>query len=186
MGAALVVECLGLLQWCKSQKFGPLGVSGISMGGHMASLASTFSPYPLAVVPVMSSTSSSLVFVDGLLGDVVDWKSLQALLPEFLPIVREYYPQLDERIAARDLMRFLFQKHANLRDYPNPIQHSAKVTVVAQHDAYVDGVADGVHKIWPSTKVYSIKGGHISAYLLQQRQFTRAICDAYEQMAKFR
>ncbi|XP_049817642.1 protein ABHD18 isoform X2 [Aethina tumida] len=34
MGGCLILECLVLLNWCESLGFGPLGVTGISMGGH--------------------------------------------------------------------------------------------------------------------------------------------------------
>ncbi|XP_018578413.1 protein ABHD18 isoform X2 [Anoplophora glabripennis] len=34
MGGCLVLECLVLLNWCEILGFGPLGVTGISMGGH--------------------------------------------------------------------------------------------------------------------------------------------------------
>ena len=77
MGAALVLESLVLFKWCESKGYGPLGISGISMGGHMASLASGFYDKPVSVIPCMSSVSSSLVFVDGLLNSVVDWKGLE-------------------------------------------------------------------------------------------------------------
>ncbi|VEN50456.1 unnamed protein product [Callosobruchus maculatus] len=34
MGGCLILECLVLLNWCEQIGFGPLGVTGISMGGH--------------------------------------------------------------------------------------------------------------------------------------------------------
>lgn len=35
MGGCLMLECLVLLHWCEKQGLGPLGVSGLSMGGHV-------------------------------------------------------------------------------------------------------------------------------------------------------
>lgn len=35
MGSCLILECLILLQWCEKMGLGPLGVSGLSMGGHV-------------------------------------------------------------------------------------------------------------------------------------------------------
>uniref|UniRef100_A0A1Y1KBS9 Uncharacterized protein n=1 Tax=Photinus pyralis TaxID=7054 RepID=A0A1Y1KBS9_PHOPY len=35
MGGCLMLECLVLLRWCESLGFGPLGISGLSMGGHI-------------------------------------------------------------------------------------------------------------------------------------------------------
>lgn len=62
MGAALIVESLVLLHWGERQGYGPLGITGISMGGHMASLACTAWPKPLAIVPCLSWTTASCVF----------------------------------------------------------------------------------------------------------------------------
>lgn len=36
MGGCLILECLVLLHWCEQQGYGPLGVSGLSMGGHVS------------------------------------------------------------------------------------------------------------------------------------------------------
>lgn len=36
MGGCLILECLVLLRWCEKLGFGPLGVSGLSMGGHVS------------------------------------------------------------------------------------------------------------------------------------------------------
>lgn len=35
MGGCLVLECQVLFHWCERNGFGPLGVTGISMGGHV-------------------------------------------------------------------------------------------------------------------------------------------------------
>ena len=67
MGAGLVLESLVLLHWCDQQGFGPLGITGISMGGHMASLASTAWPKPLAIVPCLSWSTASCVFTQVLI-----------------------------------------------------------------------------------------------------------------------
>jgi len=38
MGGALVLESLVLFHWCERQGYGPLGITGISMGGHVSNL----------------------------------------------------------------------------------------------------------------------------------------------------
>lgn len=63
MGGALIAECNFLLKWAKQQGYWPLGLAGVSMGGHMASLACTNSPEPVALVPCLSWTTASTVFV---------------------------------------------------------------------------------------------------------------------------
>ena len=36
MGGGLVMESMALFHWCKRQGYGPLGITGISMGGHVS------------------------------------------------------------------------------------------------------------------------------------------------------
>lgn len=36
MGGCLILECIALFNWLKRNGFGPLGVTGISMGGHVS------------------------------------------------------------------------------------------------------------------------------------------------------
>lgn len=37
MGGCLVLESLVLLNWCERNGYGPLGITGLSMGGHVSS-----------------------------------------------------------------------------------------------------------------------------------------------------
>lgn len=36
MGGCLILECIALLHWCERLGYGPLGVTGLSMGGHVS------------------------------------------------------------------------------------------------------------------------------------------------------
>lgn len=76
MGLCLVLESSVLLHWLKKNGYGPLGLTGISMGGHMASLAATAWPEKLALVPCMSWTSASVVWTEGCLSEAIPWKTL--------------------------------------------------------------------------------------------------------------
>ena len=62
MGGCLILENLVLLQWCEKNGLGPLGVTGLSMGGHNASLAATNWPKPLVLVPCLSWSTAAPVF----------------------------------------------------------------------------------------------------------------------------
>ncbi|XP_057661892.1 protein ABHD18 isoform X1 [Diorhabda carinulata] len=77
MGGCLILECLVLLNWCERLGFGPLGVTGISMGGHMASLAASNWPKPLVLVPCLSWSTASSVFTEGVMSESIDWEMLQ-------------------------------------------------------------------------------------------------------------
>lgn len=77
MGGCLAMESLALFHWCERQGFGPLGVTGISMGGHMASIAASVWPKPIALIPCLSWTTASCVFTQGVMSDGIPWHLLQ-------------------------------------------------------------------------------------------------------------
>ncbi|XP_077983740.1 protein ABHD18-like [Glandiceps talaboti] len=77
MGGALILESAALLHWCERQGFGPLGLTGISMGGHMATLAASCWHKPIALVPCLSWSSATPVFTEGVLSHSIPWKLLQ-------------------------------------------------------------------------------------------------------------
>ncbi|CAL8090790.1 unnamed protein product [Calicophoron daubneyi] len=76
MGGALITESYSLLRWCEENGYGPLALHGISMGGYMASLCATVWPKPISLIPCLSWSTASLVFVDGILSQAVDWPTL--------------------------------------------------------------------------------------------------------------
>ncbi|XP_031463317.1 protein ABHD18 isoform X2 [Phasianus colchicus] len=83
MGGALVLESAALLHWLEREGYGPLGMTGISMGGHMASLAVTNWPKPLPLIPCLSWSTASAVFTTGVLSKAVNWRELE----------KQYYTQ---------------------------------------------------------------------------------------------
>nr|XP_056711404.1 protein ABHD18 isoform X1 [Euleptes europaea] len=83
MGGALVLESAALLHWLEREGYGPLGMTGISMGGHMASLAVSNWPKPLPLVPCLSWSTASGVFTTGVLSKAVNWRELE----------KQYYSQ---------------------------------------------------------------------------------------------
>ncbi|XP_037900651.1 protein ABHD18 [Glossina fuscipes] len=77
MGGCLIMECLVLLHWCERNGFGPLGVTGLSMGGHMASLAATNWPKPIVLVPCLSWSTAATVFTTGVMSQSINWDMLE-------------------------------------------------------------------------------------------------------------
>ncbi|XP_025407461.1 protein ABHD18 [Sipha flava] len=77
MGGCLILESLVLFHWCERQGFGPIGVTGLSMGGHMASLAAASWPKPIVLVPCLSGTTASGVFTEGAISCAIDWDLLE-------------------------------------------------------------------------------------------------------------
>jgi Alpha/beta hydrolase domain containing 18 len=77
MGGCLVLESLVLFHWCERNGLGPLGITGLSMGGHMASLAATNWPKPLVLVPCLSWSTASSVFTQGVMSQSINWDVLE-------------------------------------------------------------------------------------------------------------
>ncbi|KAL5960499.1 Protein ABHD18 [Taenia solium] len=76
MGGALILECHTILRWCQNQGYGPFALHGISMGGYMATICATTVPFPVSLIPCLSWTSASVVFVEGVISRSVDWRTL--------------------------------------------------------------------------------------------------------------
>ncbi|XP_029917634.1 protein ABHD18 isoform X2 [Myripristis murdjan] len=77
MGGALILESMVLLHWLEREGFWPLGMTGISMGGYMASLAVTNWPKPIPLIPCLSWSTASSVFTTGVLSKAVNWRELE-------------------------------------------------------------------------------------------------------------
>ncbi|XP_059470116.1 protein ABHD18 isoform X2 [Neocloeon triangulifer] len=78
MGGCLMLEALVLLHWCERNGLGPLGLTGMSMGGHMASISATNWPKPVVLVPCLSWSTASTVFTKGVMSAAIDWSMLEA------------------------------------------------------------------------------------------------------------
>uniref|UniRef100_A0A3P8TJK5 Abhydrolase domain containing 18 n=1 Tax=Amphiprion percula TaxID=161767 RepID=A0A3P8TJK5_AMPPE len=77
MGGALILESTVLLRWLERDGYWPLGMTGISMGGYMASLAVTNWPKPIPLIPCLSWSTASSVFTTGVLSKAVNWTELE-------------------------------------------------------------------------------------------------------------
>nr|XP_040030586.1 protein ABHD18 [Gasterosteus aculeatus aculeatus] len=77
MGGALILESTVLLRWLEREGYWPLGMTGISMGGYMASLAVTNWPKPIPLIPCLSWSTASSVFTTGVLSKAVNWTELE-------------------------------------------------------------------------------------------------------------
>lgn len=77
MGGALILESTVLLRWLEKGGYWPLGMTGISMGGYMASLAVTNWPKPIPLIPCLSWSTASSVFTTGVLSKAVNWTELE-------------------------------------------------------------------------------------------------------------
>ena len=83
MGGCLILECIALFNWCLRMGFGPIGVTGISMGGHNAALAGTSWNKPCSIIPCLSWTTASKSFTEGVMRESVSWDVLESEFSSF-------------------------------------------------------------------------------------------------------
>uniref|UniRef100_A0A914HH49 Protein ABHD18 n=1 Tax=Globodera rostochiensis TaxID=31243 RepID=A0A914HH49_GLORO len=202
MGGCLMLESCFLLLWASQQGFHPLGLTGVSMGGHMASLAATnircATGEPIALVPCLSWTSAAPVFTQGLLARAVRWDVLSAELASNVALRRvldecgwaamladdgHVSAQLFPGSPAHRLMWILMEEFTNLGHYPAPpVRDGTLRFVVAEQDEYVP---HNEHVLRPealwqrSAQVHVVPGvGHVWAYLKHHPLFRQSIVNS--------
>ena len=165
MGAATVQEGIALLGWLKEQGFERLGVTGISMGGHMAANVAALWPEALAVAPCIAPHSAQVVFTEGLLMKYCDWRVLDGASTGRENAVRR----------MRDLLTI-----TDLRRYAPPRNTRAAVLVSARRDAYIPQWSPAaLHEHWPGSTHRWLDAGHVTAFLFKRAAFQSAVADAF-------
>uniref|UniRef100_A0A1B6F594 Uncharacterized protein n=1 Tax=Cuerna arida TaxID=1464854 RepID=A0A1B6F594_9HEMI len=136
MGGCLIMESLVLFHWCERLGLGPLGVTGMSMGGHMASLAATNWPKPIALVPCLSWSTASGVFTEGVISGAINWEMLKhqfqsdeiykATLQKMVSIIED-----DAFKAGQQFAKTFEQSIAKMKESPQELQ-SSKSTLISE------------------------------------------------------
>ncbi|KJH51817.1 hypothetical protein DICVIV_02008 [Dictyocaulus viviparus] len=205
MGAALVSECNYLISWAISEGYGPIALSGVSMGGFMASLAATNVCVPVGVIPCMSWTTAAPTFTEdfealflGALRNAINYDQLQRQIEdqEYLKKLSSisdvnWVDEMHERNSANGLgsaynmMCILMDEFTCLANYPIPIDTSLCTAIVAEHDAYVlrsHGAVD-FEEVWPGMRVVEMRRmGHVTAYLYGHHLFREIVTQTLRRM----
>ena len=64
-----------------------------------------------------------------------------------------------------------------------PRRPDAAVMVAATDDAYVSVESvQAVHRYWAGSELRMVRGGHVSAFLMQQAHFRRAVLDSLNRL----
>lgn len=99
LGFGTIEEARGLLAGLREAGIARVGVTGYSMGGHMAALTAGSLPWPVRVAALAPSCSPASVFVDGLLSVGTRFASLG----EDAPSGRLRLRRLLDRFAVTEL-----------------------------------------------------------------------------------
>ena len=110
MGCSLMLEGQFIFSWLEYQGYGPLGISGVSLGGHNASLTAAVWQKPIAVIPCLSWSSAAHTFSESILKSQCTWDVLQAQLQtdklqDIHHAINKSQAEIEVLLAERSLMK---------------------------------------------------------------------------------
>lgn len=163
MGIAAVAEGAGLLAGVRERGNEP-GVSGYSMGGNVAALISSITPFPVATAPLAASHSPAPVFLDGVLREGIAWGALGGK-PE-----------------ARDRLRRVLGSVSVLRASPPP--HAAHAIIVGgRSDGYIPAAATtDLANHWQGSDLRWFRGGHATVVWYRKAQLARIVAESFDRV----
>ena len=125
MGSALILEGGVILNWLQEQGY-KLGISGISLGGHNASLTSAVWNKPIATVPCLSWSTAAHTFSEGIISNSCMWSVLRdQLSPSRLEEIQDII-----RITDDEIQVMLEERYGVVPDNPAenaPSSHISKL-----------------------------------------------------------
>lgn len=151
MGAALLFETVTLMLWCQRNGYGPLGITGISMGGHMATVSASGWFEPMAIVPCLSWSSAGPAFTDGVLSQSVNWQVLDEQL-EREPIYSKLLRQDEE---FKRLLKTHYVCPNSSEGLNQPIQQSNDTTKNESDDSKASFLYSKFSSILPNLQISS-------------------------------
>lgn len=159
MNATTIREGLALLDWLRREGHPHVGVSGYSMGGHMAAYVACHDRGPLAVVPAATGLSAEPIYTQGALQRSVAWHRLG-----------------DRAQAERELGALLRRITETL---PELGPESPAILVAARRDGFV--FPEQVERLaarWPHAELRWVEGGHVTALVRRAEVIRAAMRDA--------
>jgi dienelactone hydrolase len=171
MGRAAVEEGRALLRWLELEGYGPLGITGVSMGGQMAAVAGAAFDAPVAIISCIGGHGGAPVFTEGALSQQVAWGVLE-----------RDAGGAGARARLRELIDF-----SEIRQLPVPLAPEAAILIGAKNDGFIPTWSVQLHHAhWPGSELRWIDTGHVGAFVLHAATFQQAIVDALDRLARTR
>jgi hypothetical protein len=163
MSFGTVCEGLSLTEYCVKQGWKKIIVTGISMGGNVASFVGALTEHNVGIVPCISPHSPYPVFLEGMLSGSIDWKTLG----------KEFG---SEELAKEKVTGYMRLCELTLLSPPKNPQNV--IIVGGAKDGYV--FAESVmqlHEHWKGSEIRWVNTGHVGAIIAGTPAFRRAIKD---------
>lgn len=159
MGRAAVDEGRALLAHFGSEY--RVGVTGFSMGGNIAALIGATMDRKVAIAALAASHSPAPVWLDGLAGELIDWRALGG---------RDQAGRLREELGKATVLAVPPRAHTS---------HS--VILGATGDGYIPQTAtEALHRHWPGSELRWFPGGHATLMWRRKTDLVDAIEDSFE------
>lgn len=164
LGGTAVEEARSLLQWLQGKGYRQLGITGVSIGGHLAALAGVLTEFDIAIVPYVAPHSAIPVFSEGLLKNACDWEKLAGNTPDTRPAI----------LRLRRCLHFTGMEH-----FPPPRNRRTAIAVAALDDRFVSRhSAQTLSRHWAGVEFRWIRGGHVSSIVGHRKMHLAALSDA--------
>ena len=179
MGLCTVAEALALLSWLRGRGHARLCVSGISMGGEMATLvAACAQQEPVACAAFLPCHNTAAVFCEGVMAGSCDYGALARLSAAQGFCASATSAAAPSALGCVGANRQILAI-TDIRSLPPPRCPAACILVAAEDDGYVPPYsARLIHAHWQGSELRWVPGGHCSAFVKQQPTFLRSLTDA--------
>lgn len=154
---ATLAEGTALLRHLHQLGFKDLCISGISMGGGLATMIAGALPFKVATAAIVPCHRFAPAFIENVMASACDYGA----------------------VTKKDVAELL--AYFDCREYPLPQNLEAVVILAASHDGYIPAsfIAE-ISEYWGANiDLRWIFGGHASTILLHGTQMQRAIVDAF-------
>jgi hypothetical protein len=163
MNLGSVWEARALLEYLRSS-YRKLTVAGYSMGGHMAAITASVSPFPLACAALATGASAAPIYTKGLLSWSVNLEAL-AVEP-------------GQQLAAKERLHFLIEL-ADVTRHAPPMRADAAVVVGCIRDGYIlADETERLHQHWSGSALRWLPAGHVTALMFFRGALRDAVVDA--------
>lgn len=159
MNIATIQEGLGLLAGLRARGTTHVGITGYSMGGHMAAYVASHDGGPLAVVPAATGLSAEPIYTQGALQRSIAWH------------------RLGEPDEAKARLGALLRKV--IETLPPLSADNPAILVAARNDGFV--FPEQVEQLaarWPHAELRWVDGGHVTALVRRADVIRDAMRDA--------
>jgi hypothetical protein len=156
-------EGRSLLQYFRNEGFRNLGVAGVSQGGMLAAIVGAKAPFPVAISSSLAPHSPEVIFTEGLIKGLVDWKAL-GMAPGK---------------QATEKFRDLFQM-GSIDQLPKPLASRAVFLQGAKRDLVVpQHSVQRVHEAWEGASLNWLPGTHLTSLSLHNRSFRDSVVKSF-------